>query len=165
MITIRHNLDETKFKHLWAKYVCDCNILNHCAGCVLGHYSKKFSGAWNKDLLSQPVLQMDEYPDGSFKAIYFCGVFKKGAPKNNYPHNFHMIVIPEEGRTAVYDFENWHVEIDGGYLSSIPAEEELDERFFKEPYTHHHYTCRIFRWMIGFFHPELLVKKQQNASL
>ncbi len=158
MITIKHNIDETQFKHLWAKYVKNHNILHHCASCVLGTYSKKFSGAWNKDLLSQPVLEMDEVEDGLYKAIYFCGVFKKGFPKNNYPHNLHFIVIPEEGRSDVFDFENWHVEIEGGYLSSIPTEEQLDDRFFKEPYTAHHYTCRIFRWMIGFFHPELLKK-------
>lgn len=157
MVTIRHNIDETQFKYLWAKYVKGSNIERHCAQCVPGTFSKKFSGAWNSDLLHQPTLAMDEVPDEEYQAIYFCGVYKKGfSTKKNYPHNLHLAVIPEEGRTDVFDFENWHIEIENGFVSRIPAEEELDDRFFKAPYDHHYYTCRIFRWMIGFFHPELL---------
>ena len=154
MITIHHNFDEKKFKWLWAKYVTCGNIEKHCQACIHGRYSKKFSATTNTDLIHQPVLQMDEQPEGSYKAIYFCGVIKKGYPKSNYPHNVHFAVVPEAGRVDMWDFENWHVEIDGGYLSQIPAESDLNRMFFEPPYTDHYYTCRIFRWMLGFFYPE-----------
>lgn len=160
MIRIKHNIDESKFKFLWAKYVEDGKIDKHCAQCLKGHWSKKFSGAWNKDLPSQPVLEMNEFPEGSFKAIYFCGVAKSGYPKTCYPHNLHFAVIPEDGASDTFDFEDWHVEIEGGRLSEIPTEDQLDGRFSQEPYNEHYYTCRIFRWMLGFFYPETISPSQ-----
>lgn len=158
MITIKHNFDETKFKWLWAKYVKAGNLGKHCTACLKGPYSKKFSGTSNKDLLNQPILAMDEVAIDDYKAIYFCGVLKKGYPKTNYPHNVHFAVLPEDGTTDVWEFENWHVEIENGRLLNIPAESEMDERFFSEPYDEHYYTCRIFRWMVGFFYPNLIKK-------
>lgn len=71
MIVIKHNFDETKFKRLWAKYVKSGNLEKHCTASLKGPYSKKFSGASNKDLLLQPVLTMDEVPSDDYKAIYF----------------------------------------------------------------------------------------------
>ena len=162
MIKIKHNYDETKFKWLWAKYVKAGNIEKHCTACLIGPYSKKFSGSTNKDLLSQPVLVMDEFPEGSYEAIYFCGVLKKGylnknPLKNNYQHNVHLAVRPVEGGHDIWDFENWHVEIEGGVVERIPATYELAEKFFHAPYNSHYYTCRIFRWMVGHFFPEELI--------
>ena len=161
MITIHHNFDETKFKWLWAKYVKAGNIEKHCTASMIGQYSKKFSGTSNKDLITQPELKMNEVADGDYEAIYFCGVLKKGylhkdATKNNYRHNVHFAVRPIDGAHDVWDFENWHVEIDGGVLEHIPETFELKEKFFHEPYTSHYYTCRIFRWMVGHFYPQEL---------
>ena len=161
MITIHHNFDETKFKWLWAKYVKAGNIEKHCTASMIGQYSKKFSGSSNKDLLAQPKLRMDEVTDGNYEAIYFCGVLKKGylhkdATKNNYRHNIHFAVRPVDGAHDVWDFENWHVEIDGGVLERIPETYELKDKFFHEPYTSHYYTCRIFRWMVGHLYPQEL---------
>ena len=168
MITIHHNFDETKFKWLWARYVKSGNIEKHCVNSIPGTYSKKFSGASNHDLLQQPELVMDEVPEGKYEAIYFCGVLKKGylnkdPLKNNYPHNVHFAVRPVKGAHDTYEFENWHVEIEGGVLENIPATYELKEKFFiEEPYTSHYYTCRIFRWMVGHFFPEEL--QAQNLT-
>lgn len=161
MISILHNFDETKFKWLWAKYVKAGNIEKHCTASIPGAYSKKFSGTSNHDLLSQPTMVMDEVPEGQYEAIYFCGVLKAGylnknPLKNNYRHNVHFAVLPVEGEHDVWDFENWHVEIEGGKLEPIPAVYELGERFLKEPYNSHYYTCRIFRWMVGHFYPNEL---------
>ena len=166
MITIHHNFDETKFKWLWAKYVRAGNIEKHCTASLIGPYSKKFSGSTNKNLLSQPVLVMDEIPETSYEAIYFCGVLKQGylsknPLKNNYQHNVHLAVRPVEGGHDIWDFENWHVEIEGGVVERIPATYELSEKFFHTPYTSHYYTCRIFRWMVGHFYPNEL----QDLSL
>lgn len=162
MITIKHNFDPSKFMWLWAKYVSAGNIEKHCTACLIGPYSKKFSGATNKDMLSHPVLTMDEVPESSYQAIYFCGVLKKGylnknPEKNNYRHNVHFAVVPRDGVSDVWDFEEWHVEIEGGKLERIPATYELAEEFFKAPYDAHYYTCRIFRWMVGHFYPEKLI--------
>ena len=149
-----------------ARYVKSGNIEKHCVNSIPGTYSKKFSGASNHDLLSQPELVMDEVPEGKYEAIYFCGVLKKGylnkdPLKNNYPHNVHFAVKPVKGAHDTYDFENWHVEIEDGVLENIPATYELKEKFFtEEPYTSHYYTCRIFRWMVGHFYPEELQAQQ-----
>ncbi len=165
MVTIRHNIDPTKFKCFWTKYVREGALNQHCAACVHGSWSKKFSTSFNSPNPTEPVpfaptITFDEQPEGSYKAIYVCGVFKQGfSTKKNYPHNVHLAIIPEEGRTDVYDFDGWHIEIEGGYADRIPTEEELPEQFFKAPYSHHYYTCRIFRWMVGFFYPELLKSK------
>lgn len=80
MITIHHNFEENRFKWFWAKYVKGGNIEKHCKACLLGPYSKKFSGASNKNLLNQPTLVMAEVPIKEYKAIYFCGILKKGYP-------------------------------------------------------------------------------------
>lgn len=162
MITIKHNFDETKFKWLWAKYVKAGNIDKHCTASLIGTYSKKFSGTSNHHLLSQPIIQMDEVASSEYEAIYFCGVLKAGylnknPDKNNYQHNVHFAVRPLKHAKDVWDFENWHVEIEGGVLEHIPATYELNKRFFEPPYTSHYYTCRIFRWMIGHFYPQELI--------
>lgn len=161
MIEIHHNFDETKFKWLWARYVKDGDITKHCVNCIPGIYSKKFSAKSNHNLKEQPVILMDEVPDGSYEAIYFCGVVKKGylcknIEKNNYRHNVHFAVIPAEGAHDVWDFEDWHVEIENGKLERIPPTYELGDRFFQPPYSPHFYTCRIFRWMVGHFYPQEL---------
>ena len=164
MITIHHNFDEKKFKWLWAKYVKAGNIEKHCTACLIGPYSKKFSGSSNQNLLNQPDMVMDEVSENNYEAIYFCGVLKKGylnknPLKNNYSHNVHFAVRPVEGEHDVWDFEEWHVEIDGGVLEHIPETYELKEKFFQAPYTSQYYTCRIFRWMVGHFFPDELQEK------
>lgn len=161
MITIKHNFNPSKFKWLWAKYVYAGDVTKHCTACIKGKYSKKFSGTSNKNMLTQTTIVMDELPEGSYDAIYFCGVVKKGylnknPQKNNYPHNVHFAVVPCEGVSESWCFEDWHVEIENGKLSPIPTQDMLDVKFFKEPYNEHFYTCRIFRWMIGFFYPNYL---------
>lgn len=159
MVEIEHNLDEKKFKWLWAKYVKAGNINRHCTGCLVGPYSKKFSGTTNKELLLQPAMLMDECND--FEAIYFCGVLKEGylnknPDKNNYRHNVHFVVIPQLGNSNVWEFENWKVTIKNGILERIPKTYELDNSLFKFPYDAHYFTCRIFRWMVGHFYPEFI---------
>ena len=163
MVTIRHNIDPDKFKFFWTKYVREGDLNHHCAACVKGFWSKKFCAAWNKDestgqqLPFQSEITFDEKPEETYSAIYVCGVFKEeSSSKKNYPHNVHLPIIPKEGATDTFDFDGWHIEIDGGYVDRIPAEEELPRRFFDKPYNDHYYTCRIFRWMLGHFYPELL---------
>ena len=169
MITIKHNFDESKFMWLWAKYVNAGNIEKHCTACLKGPYSSKFNGTKNKLLHEQTTMVMDEVPEGSYEAIYFCGVIKKGylnknPEKNNYPHNVHFAVVPQNGAHDVWDFEGWHVEIENGKLSSIPTEDQLDQRFFQEPYNEHYFTCRIFRWMIGFFFPQYILSDSGKSN-
>lgn len=159
MIEIKHNFDSSKFMWLWAKYVKAGNIDKHCTGCLIGPYSKRFSGTINKELLRQPIIKMDEYED--YDAIYFCGVLKKGylnknPEKNNYRHNVHFIVLPQLGNSDIWEFENWKVTINNGTLERIPKTFELDDSLFNYPYNSHYFTCRIFRWMVGHFYPKLI---------
>lgn len=63
MIIINHNFKLSKPKWLWAKYVYAGDLSKHFTACIKGKYSKKFSGTSNKDMISQTVLFMDEYPN------------------------------------------------------------------------------------------------------
>ena len=162
MITIRHNIDPTQFKWLWAKYVKAGNIEKHCTACMIGSYSKKFSGTCNPNLSEQTTLVMDEVQEGLYEAIYFCGVVKRGylhknPLKNNYQHNVHFAIQPKIGAHDTFAFDGWLVEIEDGVLERIPATYELKDKFFRAPYNSHYYTCRIFRWMVGHFYPQELV--------
>lgn len=169
MITIHHNFDSSKFMWLWAKYVRAGNIEKHCTASMIGAYSKKFSGSSNPQMSEQTTLIMNEVPESEYEAIYFCGVLKKGYlqkdPRlNNYPHNVHFAVRPQQGAKDTYRFENWQVDIENGVLERIPETFELSEKFFHEPYTSHYYTCRIFRWMVGHFYPEMLQKVPESGG-
>ena len=162
MIKIHHNFDETKFKWLWAKYVCKGKTDSHCTTCIPGYYSKKFSGTSNRAFNTQPFLVMDEVINDAYEAIYFCGVIKKGylnknPLKNNYRHNVHFAVHPLKGSQDEWNFENWHVKIEDGIIERIPDVCELPEKYFHFPYSSHFYTCRIFRWMLGHFYPDSLI--------
>lgn len=81
MIRIKHNIDESKFKFLWAKYVEYGKIDKHCAQCLKGHWSKKFSGAWNSNLVSQPILDMDEFPTDLSRQSTFVVLQNQATPR------------------------------------------------------------------------------------
>lgn len=151
MITIHHNFDPEQFEWLWAKYVNGGNISQHCFICLKGTQSKKFSKAYNPDLVNQPTIVMDEKPDGDYDAIYFCGVSKRG-----YIHNVHLVVRPETGTTTKWKFGSWEVEIENGAIEMIPCAGELKPEFFNPPYDEHYYTCRNFLWMVGRYYTDAL---------
>jgi hypothetical protein len=142
-IRLNHNLDSPKFMWLWAKYVKAFNPKYHCTNSLAGRYSSKFSGKKHPDLIKKNNILMDEFEDS--KAIYICGVAKKGySVKKNYPHNLHLAIKPSPGKSFEFKFENWELNVENGTLLDIPAEDELDNKYKKLPpeYT----TCRIFRW-------------------
>ena len=148
MIKIKHNLDSSKFKWLWSKYVVDGNNKKHCTNCLKGEYSKKFS-KHNENFNNETIIEFDEEND--FKAIYICGVINKGySVKKNYPHNVHLAIEPKEGAKSLYEFENWKIEIENGMISEIPDIDELPSKYRKLP--KEYITCRIFRWAIGYFY-------------
>lgn len=151
MITIHHNFDPEQFEWLWAKYVNGGNINNHCFICLKGSQSKKFSKAYNPEMVNQPVIAMDEKADSDFDAIYFCGVSKRG-----YIHNVHLVVRPAEGVNSQWKFDGWNVEIENGVVDTIPCAGELKPEYFNAPYDEHYYTCRNFLWMVGRYYPEAL---------
>lgn len=151
MITIHHNFDPEQFEWLWAKYVNGGNINNHCFICLKGSQSKKFSKAYNPEMVNQPVIDMDEKADSDFDAIYFCGVSKRG-----YIHNVHLVVRPAEGVNSQWKFDGWNVEIENGVVDTIPCAGELKPEYFNAPYDEHYYTCRNFLWMVGRYYPEAL---------
>ncbi|GAH17667.1 unnamed protein product [marine sediment metagenome] len=106
-VKINHNFDPSKFKWLWSKYVKSFNDGNHCTKCLRGKYSRKFSKKSNPNLANDREISFDEERD--YKAIYLCGVFKKGYKKTNYPHNVHMAILPKPGHKDKMVFENWIV--------------------------------------------------------
>lgn len=149
-IRIRHNFDEREFSYFWGMYVRSGNLQHHCLRCLNGTKSKQTWGEGH-ELSQHPELVMDEVATDKYRALYLCGGSRKG-----YAHNVHLVITPKPGATATWDFDGWHVDIENGELSPIPAEERLDDRFFAAPYDDHYTTCRNFRWMVGFFYPELI---------
>ena len=147
-VELCHNLEPDAFMWLWMKYVHGLNDRYHCTNCLRGWYGKKLNKA-NPDLLDSPELVLDERPSDAYRAIYICGVYKRGYPKTNYPHNLHAAILPSDGARDTFVFENWRLEARNGLLLPIPAEVELPERYRSLPpeYT----TCRIFRWAVCFF--------------
>lgn len=138
MIKIKHNLDATKFKWLWSKYVEGGNDEKHCTNSLKGKYSKKFS-KHNENFNNETTIIFDEQPEDKFKAIYICSVINKGySQKKNYPHNVHLAMVPKEGARCLYQFEEWEIEI-----------EELPVKYQGLPEEYVNY--RIFRWAIGYF--------------
>lgn len=149
MIKIKHNLDATKFKWLWSKYVEDGNDEKHCTNSLKGKYSKKFS-KHNEYFNNETTIVFDEQPEDQFKAIYICGVINKGySQKKNYPHNIHLAIVPKQGARCLYQFEEWEIEIEDGMISIIPEIEELPVKY--QGLSEEYVNCRIFRWAIGYF--------------
>ena len=150
MIKVKHNFDSSKFKWLWSKYVSGGNDQKHCTNCLKGKYSKKFS-KHNENFNQETTMVFDEVEEESYKAIYICGVINKGYYKKaNYPHNVHLAIIPREGCNDVYEFEGWKVEIENGFVDRIIDIEELPSEY--KDLGDEYITCRIFRWMIGYFY-------------
>lgn len=149
IVKVKHNLDSNKFMWLWSKYVNAGNDTKHCTACLKGAYSKKFS-KHNEEFNSQEIIEFDEVNEDNFKAIYICGVIKKGyAQKKNYPHNLHAAIVPKEGAKDVFEFEGMKLEVENGVFDKIPSIDELPEKY--QELEDKFITCRIFRWMIGYF--------------
>lgn len=150
MIEISHNLEPREFVWLWAKYVTGFNPKHHCTNSISGRYSQKLS-KHNIELTTSGVLVMDECHPNSYRAIYICGVAKKGyAKKMNYEHNLHAAICPQPGAVDTWSFEKWRVQVHGGVFLHIPTSvHELPSgyRDFPPEYT----TCRIFRWSACYF--------------
>jgi hypothetical protein len=147
-VLIRHNFTPEDFMWLWAKYVVGFNEKYHCTNCLRGRYSHRFSKPRNPQLAQQREIAFDE--QGSYHAIYICGVAKKGySAKKNYEHNVHLAVKPAVSHNSRFEFENWTVEVENGVVLPIPGPEKLRPNLKSLPaaYT----TCRIFRWAAGFY--------------
>lgn len=131
---------------LWAKYVRSVNDQQHCTACLRGPYSKRLS-RHNPDLSHQPELILDEVPLASFRAIYVCGVARKGySTKKNYPFNLHAAILPKPGAAAAFAFDGWELAVENGLFLTIPNESDLPAQYQHLPseFT----TCRIFRWAV-----------------
>jgi hypothetical protein len=146
-IIIRHNFAPDAFMWLWAKYAVGFNERYHCTNCLRGRYSHRFSKAKNPHLATDHEIAFDEQTH--HRAIYICGVARAGySSKKNYEHNVHLAICPAAGERAVFEFEQWRVEIMNGQVVPIPGAETLPKRLAALPtkFT----TCRIFRWGASF---------------
>lgn len=112
----------------------------------------------NPRLRESPVLVLDEAPMDSFDYIYICGVFKKGYPRSNYPHNLHAVIRPLENSSDTFSFENWNLSVTNGVFVPIPTIDQLPLTYKSLPdrFT----TCRIFRWAVCSD-----LNTRQNANL
>lgn len=150
MIQLTHNFDPAKFVWLWSKYVTAFNPAHHCTNSIRGWYSRRL---WkgNPRLREESAIPLDEHPDGSYHAIYICGVSATGYRNHtNYPHNVHAAVLPAPGQRDEWQFEDWRLAVDGGRFLPIPASlSELPTELRALPAEY--VTCRIFRWAACYF--------------
>lgn len=172
-VVIKHNLDPRAFKWLWAKYVIEPNLNQHCTACLRaetinapsrrgGAYSRKLSRASNPTLSTDRTISMDECTSGVPRPIYICGVSARGyGSKTNYPHNLHAAIVPVLGAADEFHFENWTLSITNGLFTRIPSADELPRNFKDLPadFT----TCRIFRWAAAIL-PTLLTAPSSNRA-
>jgi hypothetical protein len=150
MIEIVHNFDPSQFMWLWAKYVIGFNEKYHCTNSIKGPYSRKFN-RYNPLLASDPSVVFDEQPYGSYRAVYVCGVARRGySTKQNYLHNVHAAIRPEIGTTDEWFFEKWRMTVLNGRFLPIPASPEDIPRQYRSLPTEYT-SCRIFRWAVCYF--------------
>ena len=153
MIKLTHNFDGKKFMWLYAKYAHGCNPKHHCTNAIKGKYSKRFSRLNSKFVPGQ-TLAMDEFPAESWDAIYICGVSSKGYSKHeNYPHNVHVAIIPREGATDHWEFENWKMDVENAIFEYVPSEKKINPKYLKLP--EQYWTCRMFRWAVWHYRKAL----------
>ena len=100
----------------------------------------------NPRLRESPILVLDEAPIDSFEYIYICGVFKRGYPRSNYPHNLHAVIRPLQHVSDDFSFENWKLVVTNGVFVPIPTIDQLPLKYHSlpDPFT----SCRIFRWAV-----------------
>lgn len=149
-IIIQHNFISSKFKWLYAKYAHGCNPAHHCTNAIQGKYSKSFSKR-NLSFKPENTVIMNEFPETTWDAIYICGVSSNGYSRHeNYPHNVHVAILPKEGATDHWEFENWVMDINNGIFEYVPSENEIDPGFLE--YSEDYRTCRMFRWAVWHCH-------------
>ena len=157
-IKLTHNFDGGKFMWLYAKYANGCNPQHHCTNAIRGKYSKRFSRL-NKDFVSGQTIVLDEFPPDKWDAIYICGVSRNGYAKHkNYPHNVHVAIIPKDGASDHWEFEDWKMDVAGGVFERVPSEQEIDPKYLKLP--EQYWTCRMFRWAVWHYRDQLQSPKK-----
>jgi len=162
-VVITHNFNGEKFKWLYAKYANGCNPFHHCTNAIRGKYSKRFSRLHNDFQPGQQIV-MDEYWPDKWDAIYICGVASQGYSKHqNYPHNVHAAIIPQEGASDVWNFENWEMSIENGFFEHVPSEKDIPSEYLKMPKSF--WSCRMYRWAIWHYHVEIQQMKEMFTKL
>jgi hypothetical protein len=150
MICLSHNFDGKKFMWLYAKYANGCNPQHHCTNAIRGKYSRRFLRL-NKDFMPGQTIVLDEFPTNQWDAIYICGVSRSGYAKHeNYPHNVHVAILPREGGSDHWEFENWKMDVRGGVFERVPSEDEIPEVFVRQ-LPEKFWTCRMWRWAISHY--------------
>lgn len=97
---------------------------------------------------------LDEFPQGQWDAIYICGVSRNGYVQHeNYPHNVHVAILPREGATDHWEFQNWKMDVENGVFERIPTVQEIDQKYLRLP--EHYWTCRMFRWAVWHYRQQL----------
>ena len=152
-IVLTHNFDARRFKWLYAKYACGCNTAHHCTNAIRGRYSKKFTRLSSEFVLGQAIV-LDEFPGGTWDAIYICGVSTSGYSRHaNYPHNVHVAVLPRPGAKDTWSFEGWTMSVENGVFEPVISEAELNAKYKNLP--EEFVTCRMFRWAVWHYRRQL----------
>ena len=95
-VIIRHNFfTPVVFMWVWAKYVVGFNDRYHCTNCLRARYARRFSKAKNPHLATELQITFDEH--SGLRAIYVCGVARRGCSVKNYEHRVHLAMVPEPG--------------------------------------------------------------------
>jgi hypothetical protein len=135
------------WRYLWLKYVSGFQPSRHCAGCLVGPYSK----AVRIGMPTNTPAQLDEAED--WRQLYLCGVASAGG----WAANMHLAVVPAEGETAeVRASTGTLFRITNARRLPIPG---LAPRFDGRPLSFT--TCR--NWQFGVEHYGLRPRLQASA--
>lgn len=75
---------------------------------------------------------------------------KKGYAKHeNYSHNVHIAILPREGASDKWSFENWRMSVVNGVFEGIISEDQLKP--FWRKCSEEFRTCRMYRWAVAHY--------------
>ena len=47
----------------------------------------------------------------------------------NYEHNIHIAIIPAEGESDIWSFEDWTMSVENGKFEYVISEDELEDKY------------------------------------
>ena len=128
----------TGFRYFWMKRVRGFNPREHCAGCLVGEYERR----WGPKMKAGEWVDI-EWAEGAI--VYLCGV----ASPYIWKHNFHLVV--KIGGTGTVEAPLWNagrVEVQGAERITF------DDRAAKELFPNlgvKFLSCRNFQFAAQYF--------------
>lgn len=130
------------YSYLWLKYIDGFELQNHCAKCLLGHYSNIFE--YGKKVQYVADRKLDEFTS-KLNLYYLCGVTRP----YKWVNNLHVAFRYKKGSIIDYTFNKTHVRIKDAEQINI---KQLDYRGVLHGNESAYNTCRNWRFAFQMTH-------------